>query len=246
MLAIYELVSTINRTVAYLDHPLEYRFFAPLPAELYALDGHGLKLRRRRFDGRTVSARVIINDPYKNLPLVKRVHGLAAQHRALLTGFQIATELLADNPLLIKRALESPDHQLRIRRGRGQRQYQNTTYLTKRSGKRQPPRNGRMYATRPSKIVPHPCIRFDFIANRRFIRQHGWNSIKDVVSNGNFRSILEQHIVIRDRRGNLHPLPAQMLPAKITFITPSPTVRATANHTPSDFRLRSATSGIFA
>jgi hypothetical protein len=226
MPTLYELAASINQTIGYLDHPLEYRFFAPIPPVLYALDGHGLKLRRRRFDGRTVSARVVINDPWQNLPLVKRVHGLAVQHRALLTGFQIATELLADNPLPIKCALERPDHQLRIRRGRGQRQYENTTYLTKRSGKRQPPRNGRMYAD-TSKIVPGcPCIRYDFIANRRFIRRHGWTSIKDVVSNGNFRSILEQHIVIRDRRGNLHPLPAQMLPAKITFITPSPTVRA--------------------
>jgi hypothetical protein len=83
-----------------------------------------------------------------------------------------------------------------------------------------------MYAD-TSKIVPGcPCIRYDFIVNRRFIRQHGWTSIKAVVSNGTFRSILEQHIVIRDKRGNLHPLPVQMLPAKITFITPSPTVRA--------------------
>jgi hypothetical protein len=224
-------LATVYFIVSYLDHPLEYRFFAPIPAELYALNRHGLELRRRRFDGRSVSQKVVINNPYENLPLVKQVHRLAVQHRALLTGFQIATELLAEEPLLLKRALESSDHALRIRRGRGQRQYENTTYLTKRCGKRQPPRNGRMYAD-TSKIVPGcPCISFDFIVNRRFIRQHGWTSIKDVVSNGNFRSILDQHISIRDSRGRLHPLPAEMLSATITFTHPSPTVRATANHT---------------
>jgi hypothetical protein len=76
---INDCLAGVWRIISFVDHPLEYRFYAPIPPVLYALDGHGIKLRRRSYKGRTVSQKVVINNPYENLPLVKQVHYLAVR-----------------------------------------------------------------------------------------------------------------------------------------------------------------------
>jgi hypothetical protein len=216
-------LASVWRSAAYFDHPLEWWCPAPLPDQLYALAAsRHVNLFRHRRNGRIASYRIAVPHPRRKPRLVHTVDRVAIQHGGFVRHFDLAVELLTTSPLPLKRALESPDHQLRIRRGRGQRRYENTTYLTKRCGQRQPPRNGRLYGDRPSKITGSPCVRYEFIADRPFIHRQGLASIGDVISR--FRSILAEQLGIRDKRGRLHPLPAEMLPAQLTFTQPLPMV----------------------
>jgi hypothetical protein len=217
-----EIINGIWRSVAYLDHPVEWFLPTELPAKLAALNAsRQIKVRRKPRRGPLFGYMIRVEDPYYQRALVLAVDRLVIDNGGVVSRFDLAADLCTWQPWPLRRTLKNRNHQLHLRHSRGQRTWKRSTYLTRwRKARRRPPRNGILYV-RNSKLIRHtsgvgyPCVHYELRATRRFIRRESLASMSEVLTR--YSDLLQRNIVLRDHRNRLHPLPPVLLPTSFAF-----------------------------